>query len=581
VTTLAGSAEHIARPRIGGVQTSTLLMSGLTLLVAVLTVTPVAIALVASFRTAPVGQHGIWTFSGVATVIHDPTTARVIWTTVWLAVVRAGLATLLAVVLAWILARTDCPLRGGLEIVLLLSLFFPLVGRVLAWAVLASPRTGYINQLLRMLPFVGGTRGPLNIFSYEGVIFVSVLGFSGLLTVLMLPAFRGIDASLEESARMCGASARTTLFRIIVPLMRPAIVAAFVLSMVRVLSGFETEVFLGTPAGVFVFTNKIYQAMEGLFPPDYPTAFTMVLLLLAVTFLLVVLNWIIVGRRNYTTITGRSYSARPMRLGRLRWLAFAFVAFYFLLSLILPAIVIIQTSFINIVGFDVLNPDSYSLRNWNAILSLQLPRQSIGNSLFVGIVATTLGVGLYSIVSYVIVKTDFRGRRALDLAAWVPWGVPALVLGLGLLWTVLLSPLGFLYGTLPLLIVAFIIAGFPIGTRIMSASMMQTGRELEESARVHGASWPVTFWRIVLPLVRNGAVTAWVLGFTFAFSDLSLVVFLYGPRSSVLPSLFLSLWNGGSLERASVAAVIMTAINLAIVLVMRRLARIGISSAIG
>jgi iron(III) transport system permease protein len=581
VTALAGTADHVGRPRVAGVQTSTLLMSALTLLVAVLTVTPVAIALVASFRTAPVGQHGIWTLSGIVRVVHDPTTARVIWTTVWLAVVRAGLATALAVVLAWILARTDCPFRGSLEIVLLLSLFFPLVGRVLAWAVLASPRTGYINQLLRMLPFVGGTKGPLNIFSYEGVIFVSVLGFSGLLTVLMLPAFRGIDAALEESARMCGASARTTLLRIVVPLLRPAIVAAFVLSMVRVLSGFETEVFLGTPAGVFVFTNKIYQAMEGLFPPDYPTAFTMVLLLLGVTFVLVVLNWIVVGRRNYTTISGRSYSARPFRLGRLRWLAFVFVATYFLLSLVLPAIVIVQTSFINLVGFDVLNPASYSLKNWNAILTLQLPRQSIGNSLLVGIVATTLGVSLYSLVSYVIVKTDFRARRALDLAAWVPWGVPALVLGLGLLWTVLVSPLGFLYGTLPLLIIAFIIAGFPIGTRIMSASMMQTGRELEESARVHGANWPATFWRIVIPLVRNGAVTAWVLGFTFAFSDLSLVVFLYGPRSSVLPSLFLSLWNGGSLERASVAAVIMTAINLAVVLIMRRLARIGISSAIG
>lgn len=581
MTSLASSAERVSRPERGGIQTSTLLMTALTLVVAILTVTPVAIALVASFRTAPVGQHGVWTVVGFARVIHDPTTLHVIWTTVWLALVRASLATALAVVLAWILARTDCPFRGQLEVVLLLSLFFPLVGRVLAWAVLASPRTGYINVLLRMLPFVGGTRGPLNIFSYGGVIFVSALSFSGLLTILILPAFRGMDAALEESARMSGASARATLLRIIVPIMRPAIVAAFVLSLVRVLSGFETEVFLGTPAGIFVFTNKIYQAMEGLFPPDYPTAFTMVLLLLAVTFLLVILNWVIVGRRNYTTVTGRSYSARPMRLGKLRWLAFGAVGTYLFLALFLPALVIIQTSFINIVGFDVLNPDSYSLRNWDAILSLQIPRQSIANSVLIGIVATTLGVALYSIVAYVIVKTDFKGRRALDLAAWVPWGVPALVLGLGLLWTVLLSPLGFLYGTLPLLVIAFIIAGFPIGTRVMGSSLLQTGKELEESARVHGASWPATFWRVVLPLVRGGAITAWVLGFTFAFSDLSLVVFLYGPKSSVLPTLFLSLWSGGSLERASVAAVIMTTINLAVVLIMRRLARIGISNVIG
>jgi iron(III) transport system permease protein len=581
LSTLAGSAERVSPPPRGGIQSATLIMGFLTLLVAVLTVTPVAVALVASFRTAPVGQPGIWTVSGILNVARDPSTLSVVWTTVWMGVLRAGLATFIAVMLAWILARTDCPFRPQLEVVLLLSFFFPLVGRILGWAVLASPRTGYLNQLLRLLPFVSGRTGPLNIFSYPGVIFVSALGFSGVLTILMLPAFRGMDASLEESARMSGASARSTLFRIIVPLMRPVILAAFVLALVRVLSGFETEVFLGTPAGVVVFTNKIYLAMQGVFPPDYPTAFTMVLLLLIITFLLVIFNWVMIGRRNYTTVTGRSYSARPMRLGPLRWLAFAFVGGYLTLSFILPALVIIQTSFLNIIGFDILNPDSYSFRNWDTILSLQIPRQSFFNSLIVSIVATTIGVSLYSLVSYVIVKTDFKGRRALDLAAWVPWAVPALVLGLGLLWTVLLSPLGFLYGSLALLIIAFIIAGFPIGTRVMTASMIQTGKELEESARVHGASWPVTFWRIVIPLVRGGAITAWVLGFSFAFSDLALVVFLYGPKSTVLPTLFLSLWRGGSLERASVAAVIMTAINLLVVLSMRRIARIGISSALG
>jgi iron(III) transport system permease protein len=581
MASLARSAERTDRPSTFGVQPATLLMVALTIAVAALTVTPVVVALIASFRTAPVGQAGRWTLAGVASVLRDPSTARIIWTTVWLGIVRAGLATILAVLLAWILARTDCPFRAQLEVVLLLSFFFPLVGRILAWAVLASPRTGYLNQLLRLLPFFSGRTGPLNVYSYPGVIFVSALGFSGVLTILMLPSFRGMDASLEESARMCGASARTTVLRIIVPLMRPAILAAFILALVRVLSGFETEVFLGTPAGIVVFTNKIYLAMEGVFPPDYPTAFTMVLLLLCVTFVLVAANWILIGRRNYTTVTGRSYSARPLRLGRLRWLAFAFVALYLIFSLILPALVIIQTSFINIIGFDILNPDSYSFRNWNTILSLQIPRQSFVNSLIVGVVATTLGVVVYSIVSYVITKTNFRGRRALDLAAWVPWGVPALALGLGLLWTVLLSPLGFLYGSLTLLVIAFVIAGFPIGTRVMTSSLLQTGKELEESARVHGASWPRTFATIVIPLVRNGFVTAWVLGFTFAFSDLALVVFLYGPKSTVLPTLFFSLWRGGSLERASVAAVMMTAINLAVVMIMRRVARIGISNAIG
>lgn len=578
---LEGSLERLTRASGGRVQASTLVMGLLTLAVAALTVVPVGVALVASFRTAPPGQPGIWTLRGFVSVLADARTLHIIWTTAWLAVVRAGLATLLAILLAWILARTDCPLRGALELFLLLSFFFPIVGRILGWAVLASPRTGYLNQLLRLLPFLSNrVSGPLNIYSYGGVIFVSAMSFSALLTILLLPAFRGMDASLEESARMCGASARSTLLHIVIPLMRPAIVAAFVLALIRVLSGFETEVFLGTQAGIYVFTNEIYQSMEGIFPPDYPRAFTMIFLLLVVAFVLVLLNWRLIGRRNYTTVTGRSYSARPMRLGRVRWLAFAFVVLYVLLGFVLPALVILQTSFINLVGFDVLNPASYSLSHWQSILSLEGPRQSLVNSLILAIGAGTIGMILYSLVAYVVAKTDFGARRLLDLAAWVPWGVPALALGLGVLWTVLFSPLGFLYGSLALMVLALIIAGFPLGTRVMSAAMLQTGKELEESARIHGASWTSSFLRILIPLVRNGFVTGWVLTFSFAFSDLAIVVFLYGPRSSVLSTLFLSLWRAGSLEQASVAAVIMMVINLTVVLFVRRVTCTGLSNVV-
>ena len=168
MSTLAGSAERVVRPTRGGIQTSTMIMGLLTVFVAVMTVTPVAVALVASFRTAPVGQPGVWTVSGIVNVARDPATLRVVWTTLWMGLLRAGLATLIAVMIAWILARTDCPFRGQLEVVLLLSFFFPIVGRILGWAVLLSPRTGYINQLLRVLPFFSGRTGPLNIFSYPG-----------------------------------------------------------------------------------------------------------------------------------------------------------------------------------------------------------------------------------------------------------------------------------------------------------------------------------------------------------------------------------------------------------------------------
>jgi iron(III) transport system permease protein len=232
---------------------------------------------------------------------------------------------------------------------------------------------------------------------------------------------------------------------------------------------------------------------------------------------------------------------------------------------------LIQVSFIRFVGLSVFDPASYTMDNWRRMLSLRINRLALTNSLVMSIVATTLGMLLYSLVSYVVTRTRYKGRRLLDLAAWVPWAVPSLILGLGILWTVLISPLAVLYGTLSVMILAHIVRGFPFGTQIMGSSMIQISRELEEAARIHHASWLSAFRRIWLPLVKNGFVAGWVIQFTVSFSDLATVAFLYGSKSTVLPTLFLSQWSNGRLEEASVAALMMTIVVLAVVVVVRRL----------
>ncbi|PYN23786.1 MAG: hypothetical protein DMD99_13325 [Candidatus Rokuibacteriota bacterium] len=445
------------------------------------------------------------------------------------------------------------------------------VPAVLGWALLLSPQKGYLNQLLRLLPFFAGDTGPLDIFSYGGLIFVSVTGWATLLAIFLVPAFRNMDAALEESARMCGASPGRTVVRILVPLLRPAILAAFILSLTRLLSSFETEVFLGTSSGIYVLTNKIYERMVQIFPPDFRTGMTMAVMLLVITFGLVLVNWRFLGKRDYTTVTGRGYSARPMALGKLRWVAFGFVVLFFVITVVLPALMLIQVSFIRFIGLNVFDPASYTLDNWRRMLTLRVNRLALTNSLVMSIVATTLGMILYSLVSYVVTRSRYKGRRLLDLAAWVPWAVPSLVLGLGILWAVLLSPLAVLYGTLTVMILAHIVRGFPFGTQIMGSSMIQISRELEEAARVHNASWTSTFRRIWLPLVKNGFLAGWVIQFTVSFSDLATVAFLYGAKSTVLPTLFLSQWSNGRLEEAAVAALMMTVVVLAVVVLVRRL----------
>ena len=556
---------------------SSVVMWLLVLVVGTMTVTPVVAALTSAFRDAAPGQLGDWTLGGITRVLSDPQTWNALWTSYWLAAARALMGLSLAVVITWILARTDCPYRRQLELLIIVAYFFPGLGKLLGWVLLASPKTGLINQGLRSTPlFSEMTTGPFSVYSYEGILFVSVIGFSAFFIVFLLPAFRAMDASLEESARMSGASERKTLWLITVPLLRPAIAGVGVLSMMLLLSSFEIEVFLGTQSSIYVLTNLIYKNLQELLPADYPAAFTLSLLLLASSFMLVLLYTKVVGGRHYTTVSGRSFSSRVTRLGPWRWAAFAFIAVYLLLALVLPAIMLIYASFARTAGVNMFSPVGYTLNNWINVFSLNLPRQALLNTLVLSLGASTLSATLGTIISYIIIRTNFRGRKLLGAVSWVPWAVPTIVLGLGLLWMALFTPLQVLYGTLAILILAHVVRSMPLQTRLMSSTMIQIDTGLEEAARLHGATWRQTMWYIWLPLLKNGFVSGWIIAFAFSFSELALVAFLYGPKSSVLSTLFLCLWTAGELERAAVVGLVTTCIVLTVVMIVRRFSRTGL-----
>jgi iron(III) transport system permease protein len=541
--------------------------------VAVATLTPTAAALVSAFRSAAPGQTGDWTLNGLARAFSDSLTWEALWTTYWLSAVRAVLGVAVAVIIAWILARTDCPYKPQLESLIILAYFFPGLGRILGWTLLASPRTGLVNEGIRLLPgFDQLQQGPFNVFSYGGVIFVSVIGFSAFFVVFLLPAFRAMDASLEESARMCGASERRALWHITVPLLRPAIAGILVLSLMLLLSSFEIEVFLGTPAGVYVLTNQIFHHLQEVLPADYSSAFSLSFLLLISSLSLVLIYGKVLGQRDYTTVSGRSFSTRVTRLGRWRWAAFAFVAGYLVLSLVLPAIVLVYASFARSAGVNMFSPEGYTLNNWQSILSLQLPRTSIGNTFVLSLSAATIGGVVGTIIAYVVVRMKFAGKKMLEFSAWIPWTVPTIVLGLGLLWVTLFTPLSVLYGSLAILVAAHVIRGIPIRTRIMTSTLVQIDKGLEEAARIHGANWLRTFWYIWLPLLKGGFVAGWIIGFVFSFSELALVAFLYGPKSMVLSTLMFSL-SFREPERAAVVGILTTLVILAVVTAVRRLTR--------
>lgn len=532
---------------------SIVLMLCLFLLVAFLILYPLAMVLYGSVWTTSPGAPGEFSLNGYVQTFLTADTYQVIWTTFFLSVVRTFFAVTAAIFFAWVIARTNVPYKGFLELGLLFLFFLPLLPRIMAWILLLSPRTGLINVFLRVLPFDVPS---INVFSYFGIIWVGSLIWVPILYIFIAPAFKAMDASMEDSARMSGAGLWTTVRRINLPLLAPAIVATTALGFVRMMESFSVEALLGMRADIFVFTTRIYAYVVHADVPNYPAGMSLATTLLVITFLLVALQWKVLGpRTQYTTVTGRGYQARPVDLGRFRWVAFGIVLLFIVVSMVLPLAVLVWGSFMKISG--VFMKDMYTLSHWKRALNDPTLWKVIRNSVVMSISVATVGMILCALISYVVIKTRFIGRRALDLIVWIPWAIPSVVLALGFLWAYFSLPLPFsIYGTLWLMIICLMVKGFPVGTRTMSSTIVQISDELEECARVLGASWTQTFRRIVLPLLIRGFLAGWILLFCFSMKDLATVILLYGPGSSVMATQEFVWWNSGNLEEAIILGLI-------------------------
>src|SRR3954471_5123507 len=546
---------------------------GLFVVVGALVLFPLGMLVFGSFRTDAPYRASDFTLRGYADIVADPSIVQVLWTSLWLAVVRTAGAVGIAVFLAWVVHRTDTPGREALDALLHFRFFIPHIPIILAWILLGSKK-GFLNSFATDV--IGLPQGPFDVFSYAGIILTGILGWSSFLYVFISPACRAMDASLEESARMSGAGSRLTLQRITVPLLAPAILATTVLAFVRSIGSFESELFLGTPAGIYVLTTKMFVHLKYT-PLNYPAGMALAMILLVLTLALVVAQWRMLRGREYVTVTGRGYRPRPMQLGRLRWVTLAVVVLFLVVDLVLPLGALIVGSFMSVAG--VFLPDSFTLAHYGRVFGDAAFPQVVANTVVVAVAAATLGMLLSGLTAYVVVRTRDPLRQPLDMVSWLPWAIPGIVMGLGLLWAYVFLQRWLpvtLYGSLALLVMAFLVLGLPLGVRVMSATMIQISSDLEESARISGASWLATVRHVWLPLLRPGFLAGWLIPLTLAVRHLSTLLLLYGPRSQVLSSRLFDWWQGGFVEEGVVlglvqAAIVLGAFGLAHLLGQRRL----------
>jgi iron(III) transport system permease protein len=543
-------------------------MAILLLVVGFLVLTPLALMILNSFQIARPGQPIVWGLDGWAKAFTTPGIVKAMINTFTLAITRQAIALLIGAFFAWLIARTDLPMKGLLEFFFWLSFFLPALPETMGWILLLDPKYGLLNQGLVGLGVVN--QNLFNIYSFWGIVWAHMGGSVSVKVMLLAPAFRNLDAALEESSRISGASGWHTFFHIIVPVMMPAILVTTILGIIRSLEAFEIELLLGTPIGLQVYSTKIHELVTWE-PPQFPPAMALSTVFLGVLLLLVAFQRRYIANRIYTTVTGRGFSTRPTQLGRWRYPAFALVFSFALVITVVPTILLVTGTFMKLFGFfNIAQP--WTLDNWRATLSDPVLLRSLWNTLAIGLGSGLIGVLFYSFIAYMIVKTRDRGRWLLDFLSWLPWSIPGILLGVALLWTFLQTKIFLpLYGTIYLLMIAMVIKSMPFGTQMIKSVLLQLGNDLEEASKVCGGTWLDTFRRVIFPLTMPALITVGLVGFISAARDISTVVLLGSGRSRTLSLLMLDFAAGAEFEKATVVAVMVVGLVVVAALIARGL----------
>ncbi|HEY7064365.1 MAG TPA: iron ABC transporter permease [Chloroflexota bacterium] len=542
-----------------------------------LAVLPLVMLLWGSFQLEVAPREFEFTLANYAAAFASQYTYSTLRNSLAFAGGAALLSFALGTALAWLVERTNMPLRQWFLPLSLVPLVMPGVLEAIAWIFLLDRKIGYVN--LGLMSLLGLPFAPFDIFSLGGMIWVQALGQAPLAFLLMTAAFKSMDPSLEESALMSGASLWGTLRRVTLPLLLPAVGSVLLILFVRSIEAFEVPAIIGIPARTFVYTSEIWTAFTE-FPPDYGRGAALAVGLLAISGLGVWLYTRATGRsERFQTVTGKAFRPRPFDLGAWRWVAFGGLCAYFVLVLLAPFLVLLWNSFLPYVAA----PSAQALRqvsldNYAYLLGFEPFRRAAANSVVLALLAASAVMLLTAIIAWVAYKSRLPGAKALDYLAFLPVAVPGLVLGMALIWFYVAFPLP-IYGTLWVLLIAYATKYLPYGMRATSGSIMQIGRELEEAAGIAGGSWWQTFRRVTLPLLRPGLVAGWIYVLIVSFREFSTSVLLATGQSMVLSILVFTMFEQGQVTVVAAIAVLMILLLLTIVGIVYKVSgRVGIQA---
>jgi iron(III) transport system permease protein len=539
-------------------------------LLCVLIILPVTWLVYFSF----VDRDGTFTLENFVRLATDETFVDPLITTVIIAVSSSVICCVFAALMGWLVARTDMPLGGAVRALVTASFVTPPFLGAIAWELLAAPNSGLINKAWRAFTGAEMDSYLLNIYSLSGVIFVISCYTFPYVFVLIANALDRIPGDLEDASAILGGRTWTTARRITIPLAMPALLAGALVAFLQAMTLFGSPAILALPAGFHTMTTKIWSLFQ--FPPKPELAAAASLPLLVLTIVLLRAQSMVLGRRGYSVVGGKQGNPRLVRLGALRWVALGFVFLILAFPIFLPYAALINAAFSRVAS-QFIWFDNFTFNNFDFVFfQLSATQLAIKNTFILGILSATIGTIMAVVISYVTSRQAITGHRALGFLATAPIAIPGIVLGVGLFLSYARPPF-VLYGTLWILLIAFVTIALPAAYQQMQSAFRSVHADLEEAGRILGATRLRALRDITAPLLRTSVIATWCFIFVGVMRELSAAIILFTSETKVISVLIFDLKESGDLGAIAVLGLAMLIITFAVVIAVNRVPGLGLA----
>ncbi|HVV81360.1 MAG TPA: iron ABC transporter permease [Pseudolabrys sp.] len=551
-----------------GVDVTTPVLYFFAALLCLLIVLPLSWLFVYSFTD----KSGAFTLANFARLFSESAFMEPLLTTFIIAFCSAVLCCAVSAPMGWLVARTDLPFAGLIRALVTASFVTPPFLGAIAWELLAAPNSGLLNKLYRTI--IGGEMDAhlFNIYTLPGLIFViSCYTFPYVFT-LVANSLDRTPGELEDASSILGGGRWYTARRVTIPLVLPALLAGALIAFLQAMTLFGSPAILALPAGFHTMTTKIWSLFG--YPPKPELAAAASLPLLFLTVILLRAEHMIIGRRSYSIVGGKYGAPRLIPLGRMRWPAFALCMIVLLNPVFLPYGALINAAF-SPVATTPLTFSNFTLHNIEFVLfELSAAGPALNNTIILGTAAATIGTILALVIAYVTTRKAVKGWRLLGFLATAPIAIPGIVLGVGLFLSYTRPPF-VLYGTLWILLIAFVTIALPSAYQQLQAAFRTIHPELEDASRILGATRLRSLWQITAPLLRTGVIATWCFIFVGVMRELSAAIILFTSQTKVISVLIYDLNESGDLGAISVIGLAMLIITFAVVIAINRIPGFG------